>query len=138
MNTWRSGEAVPHIFSLGSSRGACVTSCHFTPGKEPSEPIDHRAGWAPETVCALPGIISLSPSHGTHSVSTILAELNTPTTTTRTTQYLKIEQIKYIATSRKSPAHYSQGTLTSILVRYLVRASPEFGYDNIKFTVPYK
>jgi len=52
-------------------------------------------------------------------------------------KYLKRkQQIKNIATSRKSPAGYPQAKLRFTLVHYLVRVSCEFGFDNIKVMVP--
>jgi hypothetical protein len=65
-----------------------------------------------------------------------LAEL-TPLKLQQQQKYLKRkQQIKNIASSRKSPASYPQAKLRFTLVRYLVRVSREFGFDNIKDTVP--
>jgi hypothetical protein len=61
---------------------------------------------------------------------------NTSKTTTTTKILKKQQQIKNIATSRKSLACYPQAKLRFILVHYLVCVSCEFGFDNIKIMLP--
>jgi len=134
-NTWVSGEAVPRICSLGSSRGARVTPCHFTPEERALGTYWSWGEWVPETVSTLPGNISWNPSHPTQSASTTLAEL-TPLKQQQQKYLNKKQQIKNIVTSRKSPACYPQAKLRFTLVHYLVRVSREFGFDNIKIVVP--
>jgi len=57
-------------------------------------------------------------------------------TSTKKTNKQINQQIKNIATSRKSPACYPRATLRFTVVRYLVRVSCEFGFDNIKVMLP--